>query len=140
MNENLFRKKAIEKISSPDQLTDYLRVTNPSVWIVLAAIAVFLAGLISWACVGDLETVLDAKAVVNDTNASVVCLTDEATAVEAGMTVRIASDEYIIARVDTDEYGRAIAYTQADIPDGSYNAKIILETIHPIEFLFKGGD
>ena len=41
MSENqqtVFRQKTLERISSPEQLTDYLRVTNPGIWAVLAAV------------------------------------------------------------------------------------------------------
>ena len=41
---SVYRKASVERISSPEQLNDYLRVTNPSVWIVLAAVVLLLAG------------------------------------------------------------------------------------------------
>ena len=37
-NQTLFRKKAMARISSPEDLTSYLRVTSPGMWIVLAAV------------------------------------------------------------------------------------------------------
>ena len=36
----IFRKETLERVSSPEQLSDYLRVTNPGIWIVLAAVVV----------------------------------------------------------------------------------------------------
>ncbi len=42
-NTSFFRKKSLDRISSPEQLTDYLRVTNPGIWIFLAAVVVLLA-------------------------------------------------------------------------------------------------
>lgn len=36
---NIFTKKASDRLRSPDDLDEYVRVTNPSVWIVLAACA-----------------------------------------------------------------------------------------------------
>ena len=35
MEQSLFRKKAMDRISSPEDLTSYLKVTNPGVWSVL---------------------------------------------------------------------------------------------------------
>lgn len=49
-----------QRISSPDQLTDYLRVTNPGVWVLLASIILFLAGIFAWFYIGTLETDLAA--------------------------------------------------------------------------------
>ena len=63
MSENkqtVFRQKTLERISSPEQLTDYLRVTNPGIWAVLAAVILLLAGLFAWSTVGTLETTADA--------------------------------------------------------------------------------
>lgn len=48
----LFRDKSIEKVSSPEQLNDYIRVTSPSVWIVIIAMIVLLAGIITWSVLG----------------------------------------------------------------------------------------
>lgn len=44
MNQQLFRKKSVDKVSSPEQLNEYIRVANPGVWMVLAAIVILLAG------------------------------------------------------------------------------------------------
>ena len=54
MNKGLFRKKSIDKVSSPEKLDDYIRVTTPSVWITLAAILVLLVGAIIWGIFGEL--------------------------------------------------------------------------------------
>ena len=41
----LFRKKSMARISSPEDLTSYLRVTSPGMWIILAAVIALLVGL-----------------------------------------------------------------------------------------------
>ena len=33
MENKLFRQKSIDRVSSPEQLQDYMRVTNPGVWM-----------------------------------------------------------------------------------------------------------
>ncbi len=42
----IFREKALEKITSPEQLNNYLKVTNPAVWMILAAV-ILLLGIIN---------------------------------------------------------------------------------------------
>ena len=37
-SSGLFREKSLEAIESPESLNDYLRVTSPQVWLVLAAV------------------------------------------------------------------------------------------------------
>ncbi len=45
MSGQLFRKSSIERISSPEQLNEYVRVSSPGVWMVLTAVIVLLAGV-----------------------------------------------------------------------------------------------
>ena len=49
---DLFRKKSMEKISSPEELNDYIRVTTPSVWLVLLATVILLLGMLAWSIFG----------------------------------------------------------------------------------------
>ena len=56
MEKQLFRKESIERVSSPEQLSDYLRVTSPTVWVVLAAVILLLASLFVWSSVTAVES------------------------------------------------------------------------------------
>mgnify|MGYP007122110349 CR=1 FL=1 len=42
---SIFRKKSLDRIESPEQLNDYIRVTSPGIWIFLAAAIVLLVGI-----------------------------------------------------------------------------------------------
>ena len=135
-NENtVFRQQTLDRISSPEQLTDYLRVTNPGIWVVLAAVILLLAGILAWSAVGTLETSADAKVVVAGHTGQVV--TSGAKTLEAGMPLRIAGQEFVIASVETDEYGRMTGIAEVDLPDGTYDGTVVVEQTHPIEFLLK---
>ena len=48
----IFREKSMARVSSPEALNDYIRVTTPSVWIVLIALVVLLAGMLAWSVLG----------------------------------------------------------------------------------------
>ena len=52
---SVFREKSLEKINSPDQMDDYIRVTTPSVWIALLALVVLLVGILAWSIFGSVE-------------------------------------------------------------------------------------
>ncbi|MBO4396823.1 MAG: hypothetical protein J5819_10825 [Eubacterium sp.] len=54
-NDNLYRKKSMDRISSPEQLDDYIRVTSPSVWLVLIAMILLLSGTLVWSIFGTVE-------------------------------------------------------------------------------------
>ena len=51
-NESIFRKKSIDKISSPEQLHDYIKVSSPGAWFILIAIIILLFGAIFWGIFG----------------------------------------------------------------------------------------
>ena len=42
MNESIFRKKSLERISSPEEIDNYIKVTSPSMWLVMGAIIFLL--------------------------------------------------------------------------------------------------
>ena len=134
-HETVFRKKAMDSISSPEQLTDYLRVTNPGIWAVLAAVLLFLAGLFSWAVIGTLETSAPAKIVVENHMAQIV--PTESGTLGEGMPLRIAGQEFAIASVGVDEYGRVFGTAELPLPDGVYDGVVVTEQTRPIDFLFE---
>lgn len=53
MNNSIFRQESIDKVSSPEKLDDYIRVTTPSVWITLIAIILLLTGALVWGIFGE---------------------------------------------------------------------------------------
>ena len=136
MDENkstIFRQKTIERISSPEQLTDYLHVTNPGIWVILAAVILLLAGIFAWAAVGTLETKADVKVIVQDHTAQIIPTGAEL--LSDGMPLRVAGLESRITYADYDDYGRSIATAELDLPDGAYNGIVVVEETHPLEFL-----
>ena len=134
-NSPLFRQKTIDRISSPEQLTDYLRVTNPGVWIILAIILLLLGGLGAWSAIGTLETKADVKVAVEDHRATV--LSPDGAELAEGMPLRVSGQEGMIASAETDEYGRYVGTTELALPDGLYEGTVVTETIHPIDFLLE---
>lgn len=133
--QNLFREKTIERISSPEKLTDYLRVTSPGIWAVLGAVIILLGGLFVWASIGTLETKADVKVMVADHKAVIVA--DGATVLAEGMPVQIATEKCVIASTDSDDYGRIYGITEVSLPDGTYDGTAVIEQIRPIDFLLE---
>ncbi len=133
---NIFRQRSLDRISSPEQLTDYLRVTNPGVWVLLAAVIMLLGGLFAWSMVGNLETLTDGVALVENGQAQIMVTDSGKGEITSDMTVRIDSDEYEIATVEKDDFGRTVALAPVNEADGKYDVKIVIESIHPIKFLF----
>ena len=59
MSESLFRKKSIERISSPEEIDAYMRVTSPSMWLVLGAVILLLLGIFVWSITGRIEDTIE---------------------------------------------------------------------------------
>ncbi len=138
MEENkqtVFRKKTLERISSPEQLTDYLCVTNPGIWVILAAVILLLAGLFAWSMVGTIETTADVKVIVTDHTAQVYAI--GVVTLEEGMPLRVSGKDCFVASADMDEYGRSVGMAEVELPDGSYDGSVVTEAVHPISFLLE---
>ena len=136
MSENqktVFRKKALDHISSPEQLTDYLRVTNPGIWVVLAAVILLLAGIFSWAAVGRLETTVEVKVIVQEHMAQIIPSNGETLA--QGMTLSVDGQEFSVSSTDPDPYGRMIGMAEINLPDGTYDGVVVTDSTRPIDFL-----
>lgn len=157
MNDQLFRKKSLDKVSSPEQLTDYIRVSNPGVWLVLAAVIILLVGVCVWGVFGQLETTVGSAAVVKDGEMTLYIKEEYLGKVEEGMFVKVKDQEYEIVSVETkprtipegfDEYmlhlsgmhvGEwvfGVTAVQTDLADGVYEARIVIESIAPMSFIF----
>ena len=134
-NKSVFRKKTLERISSPEQLTDYLCVTNPGIWVILAAVILLLAGIFAWSMVGTLETSAEVKVVVSDHTAQIVPIGSET--LSEGMPLRVSGRDALIASAETDEYGRSVGLAELSLPDGTYDGTVVTETVHPISFLLR---
>ncbi len=134
-NSSLTTLKAAKKhISSPEQLTGYLKVTSPGVWIVLAAVFFLVVGIIVWGFAGHIEMTKPAVAVVSDHKARIVTSDNEA--IDDGAIIWIENRQYQYIK-NADDDGN-IAEVETQLPDGNYEAYIDLGRMHPIEFLFTG--
>ena len=62
LENRLFRQQSMDQVNSPEQIRDYLRVTSPKLWMVIAAVLVLLAGFLAYLSVAEKEiTVRDLK-------------------------------------------------------------------------------
>ena len=61
VSEGLFRKAAIDKVSSPEQLDLLMRVTSPSGWLALLTMSPIVAVVGVWAVVGSIADLVDAN-------------------------------------------------------------------------------
>ena len=60
MSEGLFRKAAIDKVSSPEQLDLLMRITSPVGWVALLTVAAIIVAVGVWAVLGTIPDLVDA--------------------------------------------------------------------------------
>lgn len=165
MENKLFRESAMKKISSPEQLNEYIKVTNPGVWAALLAVIILLVGVCVWGVMGKLETTVDAVAVIDGENP--VCYLTDAEAVSRiaeGRQVKIGDYVYtvrtvsqslsvkdcslltgseraksLLGGISDDDRVYEISLTppsESAAESGVYSAKIVIEIISPMSFIF----
>ena len=155
MSGQLFKKSNTGRISSPDQLHDYVRVANPGLWMVISAIVILLAGVVAWGFIGKIDTTLS-SAIVTDGGESVIYIGEtDAEKLKIGMTVRSEGREYKITDIAkepvkvedclTDYAIHASGLTEGEWvyvvsidgehSDGVQKADIVIESISPISFI-----
>ena len=133
---NLFRKKSLDRISQPDQLNDYLRVTEPMIWLLLVSILVVLGGLLVWSLVDTVDMTADGNALVSDGQAVIMLEDNEKYRLDEGMKVIIDKKETTISRIENNEFGMSVGYAKTMESDGTYPVSVIVRSAHPFELLF----
>ncbi|MBQ6773350.1 MAG: hypothetical protein IJP48_04720 [Synergistaceae bacterium] len=155
-----------DKLKSPEQLNNYIRVTNPGAWIILSAILIFLAGFFFWLFNGHLEVSFTSPVLAFDNDEAYALLTvDNASKLKKGMIVRIPDDNIDISGTVESVDSKALTYQEISDLIGDNNAltmginhndrffsvhiniknapkKIsravfVLDTVRPLEFLLK---
>ena len=156
---SIFRQKSIDRISSPEEFDEYVRVSNPGIWFLLLAVLAILIAVICWGFLGRIENRVDA-AIECDGVSDNFCVVEEhnATMVKPGMIVRTENgDEFTVVRLESypllltmDEFPKLIhALNQEDdcwvyeiildykgriLEEGDIEAQVV-ETVVPASFL-----
>ncbi|MBR6399863.1 MAG: hypothetical protein IKS17_01385 [Firmicutes bacterium] len=55
MDNDVYRKKSIDRLSSPEQLNDILKVARPRAWFIMTAVILLIIGAAVWAAFGLIE-------------------------------------------------------------------------------------
>ena len=152
-----FREKSIERIESPEKLNDYLRVTSPGVWLVLAAVIVMLVGVCIWGVFGRIQATVPAAIVTQDGES--VCMVPMAAleGVIAQRTVTVDGKElelqpavlepYVISeseniytllagRLSVGDIVYPIALTEPLETGGIVSGTLVTETLSPASLFF----
>ena len=156
MSKQLFRQKSMDKITSPEQMNDYIRVSNPSVWMILGAVIVLLIGVCVWGVFGRLDSTLQTGGVCKDGQLVIYVGENDIDKLGEDTLVSVDGKEFALSEIsgspiklDSGYYPYLIHLTGlsegdwvyavtadvADVKDGTYSVEIITERVRPIDFV-----
>lgn len=154
----LFREKSLEAVESPEALNDYLRVTSPGVWLVMAAVIVLLIGAVLWGIFGRIDT--KAELAVSSQDGKAVCyvpyeaveqvmrrgsveIDGKAYALDTGAdaTVTIVTEEMnpfvrVLGNLSVGDVTVEVPLNDS-LEDGVYKGTVITESLQPISLLLR---
>ena len=152
MDNQLFRQKSIDRISSPEQLHDYMRVTSPRLWMILSVIIALVVGLIVFSTLATMESTLQVTFEVDryeyenelEQTTDAMAVTMESPmeykdTITVGQEVRLANNrkgtvDFIY--LDKESLIASIAMDSDEkLPEGNYPGEIVLDKKTPIDFL-----
>ena len=156
MKPSFFKKEAMEQLTSPEKLDEYIRVSTPSIWLLLGAMFVFLAGVFVWGKFGHLDTLVTGTAVVRNGESTCYIGAEDISSIKPGMKITINKEDgviseiserpYILTAEDNTEILQTGEFTEGewvyevkaentDLTDGIYKAVITVESVSPVKFV-----
>lgn len=158
MSDNIFREKSLKRISSPESLNDYVKVANPGVWVLLVATIILLIGFLAWGAFGRIDSsvssfikVSDHKAITYLKEEKINDLTEDSYIVVNENKYKISNVSEYPIQLDTDaseiflhladlengDWVYTIEFDIDEIANGTFESKIVTESIKPISLLFE---
>jgi len=114
-SEKIFRKAALDRLSSPDQLDQLIDVTRPADWIAALVIGLALVGAATWGVVGRIPTRVAGEGILISDGGRVVdavsAVAGRLASVEVSVGDRVVQGQLIakIAQTDTEQRYRNAA-------------------------------
>ncbi|HWR56734.1 MAG TPA: NHLP bacteriocin system secretion protein [Negativicutes bacterium] len=105
MAQGLFRKVALDKLASPEQLDQLITVTNPKAWFALIAVGCILATAVIWSILGSIPTKVSGQGVIAKSSGVYNIVNDSSGQIS---DIRVAVGDQVkkgqvVARIDQPE-------------------------------------
>ena len=145
----------LKKVNSPEQLDQYIKLSNPGVWFVLVAIIILLVGVCIWGMFGQIDTKVKSVVITENYVSNCYIKEDDISKVQNGMKIEVNNNTYSISSIDNtpikiddsfSEYAIKLGGYSKDewvykcklnstLPSGVYSGEIIVESISPSKFI-----
>ena len=137
MGKDIFRKKSLDKLKSPESLDECIKVTNPGVWLILAAIILLLVGACVWGAFGHIDSICPISVHAENGVLTGAMEEENITTVKTGMTVHFDRFDATVESI-SDESGEYVLTLSAKeaVPDGIYEGNIVIQSFKPFSFIF----
>ncbi len=136
-NEEIFRKKSLDKVKSPENLDDYIQVSNPGVWLLLISVIILLAGACVWGVFGHIDSTAETSIYIENGTSVCYVADEDISSVREGMIVNFNGLEAVITEIGSKEERGYVCALISDqvLPDGFYEGKIVIKSIKPLSFI-----
>lgn len=131
---SIFNRNATAKLRSPDDLDKYVRVTNPSIWVILAACIALLAGLLSWGVFGSVTTSVSTTGVCVDGKAMCFLSAEDVSKVNEGDPALVDGVKVTVAEVASVPVSRGEAskvlvsdYLVSELVKGDWAYQVVFD-------------
>lgn len=158
--DQLFRKSAVDRASTPSDLDTYLQAVRPSTWLVAIAAVIAMVALLIWGFTAKVATTINDNGVVY--NGQIVsylterdhaevsvgdrALVDNEEATVTGISKTplssrdagaITNDDYILSMLKLEDWNYPVYLTMDDMPEEGTLVDVMITTdeIAPISFL-----
>lgn len=118
----IFTKKAKERLQNPDDLDRYVQVARPSVWVLFAACALLVGGLLAWGFFGTVNVNVNATGVSLDSEVFSLLSEDDASHIAVGNPANVEDTQLSVASI-------------ADVPLSRDEAKELLQSDYLLDSL-----
>lgn len=154
-NKSVFRQEMLDRLSSPEKLNDYIKVSNPGVFTVLITVVLLLISLCVWSFFMRIDTLIDVLVVSDGGVLTAYLPEEEIPHMNKSIFLRIDGKDFNVASLGErpvlagdvlDKYQLHISGFSADdwvfpvllegsVASGNYPAKLIEESNSIISYL-----
>jgi len=123
----IFRKSALEKLSTPEKLDQLIKITSPRAWIALLAIAIMISTALAWGFWGRVKTKINTTGVLLGGEVHDIFSTSQGQLVKLNVAVgEVIKEGDIIAEIDQPELAQQIEDARAALIERQYELKQLM--------------
>lgn len=119
MSKSLFREASMDRLSSPEQLDELIRVTSTKAWFALAAIGCIFVSVLVWGFLGSIPTKIDGQGILIS-NGGIFTIKHHSTGQVVDMRFKpgdIVKKGDVVARIEVPELVEEINRLQNTLHD-----------------------